>query len=319
VMSAAFGSGRRVAGVERLAGGSKKGSYRVQLDGGVTALVYVWNPAEDFWQGVLPSGSGDPADPFSHASGLDLFEAAARRLQATGVRCPRLYLVDRSQELYPGDIAVVEHVPGGSLEALLERDPAAARSPLGVVAGWLAAMEECRSASFGKVVVVDAGKASRGGSCPRVVLDRALRELSEVCAREPRAAREGGRLEDLLRTLAERIEPRKWHGLVHGELGPDHVLLDRDGDPVLIDIEGLMYFDREWEHVFLRLRFGEHYSWLVRPDLDPGRLLFYRLAMHLNLVAGPLRIAAGGHPEREWFGWLAEQHLGRVLAFPEPG
>ena len=39
--------------------------------------------------GALPSGADDPLDPFSHASGLDLFEAAARRLEAAGVRCPR--------------------------------------------------------------------------------------------------------------------------------------------------------------------------------------------------------------------------------------
>lgn len=27
-------------------------------------------------------------------------------------------------------------------------------------------------------------------------------------------------------------------GLIHGELGPDHVLVASDGTPVLIDIEG---------------------------------------------------------------------------------
>jgi hypothetical protein len=37
------------------------------------------------------------------------------------------------------------------------------------------------------------------------------------------------------------------------------VLVDRRGNPVLIDIEGLLWCDVEWEHVFLRLRFGEHY------------------------------------------------------------
>jgi hypothetical protein len=318
VVSAVFGAGRRLTGVERLPGETNKGAYLVHVDDGSTALVYIWNSSEDYWQGVLPDGANDPAVPFSHASGLDLFEAAARRLAAAGVRCPQLLLADRSRELYPGDIAVVEHMPGGSLEALLERDPAAAQRPLAVLAGWLAAMEACQSASFGKVAVVDAGQASRGGSCPQVVLDRALRSLSEVCARDPRAARDGNRLEDLLRTLAEPVEPRQWCGLVHGELGPDHILLDRNGDPVLIDIEGLMYFDAEWEHVFLRLRFGEHYPLLIRPGLDPVRLRFYRLALHLDLVAGPLRIADTGHPERDWFLEIAEHHLREALTFPVP-
>lgn len=315
VVRAVFGAGRDVTDVERLAGGSKKGAYRVSVDDGVTVLVYVWNAAEDYWQGVLPEGADDPADPFSHASGLDLFEAASRRLTSAGVRCPRLLLSDSSHALYPGDIAVVEHVPGGSLEELLAQDPAAASRPLAVLADWLASMEACRATAFGKVAVVDSGQPSHGTSCEQVVLQRALREVTEIRARDARAAREGGRLEELLHVLAEPLEPRTSFGLVHGELGPDHILLGRNGDPVMIDIEGLKYFDPEWEHVFVRMRFGEHYSRLGNPALDPDRLSFYQLALHLDLVAGPLRIADTGHPEREWFLEVAEYHLGRALAF----
>jgi tRNA A-37 threonylcarbamoyl transferase component Bud32 len=304
--------------VERLPGASKKGAYRVHVDNGSTVLVYIWNAAEDYWPGVLPEQAGDPANPFSHGSGLDLFAAAARRLAMAGVRCPELLFADRSRELYPGDIAVIEYVPGGDLETLLEKDPAAAQRPMAVVAGWLAAMEACRSASFGKVAVVDAGQAPRGGSCPQVILDRALRDLTEAGARDRRAARASSRLEDTLRALAEPVEPRSWHGLVHGELGADHILLDHRGDPVMIDIEGLMYFDAEWEHVFLRLRLGEHYPRLARPGLEPGRLRFYQLAMHLNLVAGPLRIAGSDHPERDFFLEIASCNLRQALAFPAP-
>jgi Phosphotransferase enzyme family len=315
VVRAALGPGRAVTDVARLAGGTKKGAYRVVVDDDVTVLVYVWNPAEDFWAGVLPAGADDPLNPFSHASGLDLFEAAARRLTAAGVRCPRVLLADRGRGLYPGDVAVVEYVPGSTLEAVLESDPRAASRPLGVLADWLAAMEACRATGFGKVAVVDAGLSARGGSCAQAVLERALHEVDEICAREARAAGEGGRLSDLLRALAEPLEPRGTSGLVHGELGPDHILLDRDGDPVLIDIEGLLYFDAEWEHVFLRLRFGDRYPRLARPGLDQDRLRFYRLAQHLNLVAGPLRIADSGHPERAWFLELADYHLAQALAF----
>ncbi|MEU0751347.1 hypothetical protein ABZ476_33950, partial [Streptomyces albogriseolus] len=41
------------------------------------------------------------------------------------------------------------------------------------------------------------------------------------------------------------MAPRTEHGLIHGELGPDHVLVDASGHPVLIDIEGAMFFDVE--------------------------------------------------------------------------
>jgi hypothetical protein len=316
LVRAAFGRSRSVLQVTRLAGGSKKGVYRLNMDDDQTALVYAWDAAEDYWQGVLPEGADDPADPFTHASGLALFEAAARRLAAAGVRCPEILFTDRSRALYPADIAVVEDVAGGTLDALLERDPAAAERPMSVLADWLAAMAAVRSPSFGKVAFVDAGGRSPWPSCERVMLDRALAELAEIADRDPRAARAEGRLTETLHSLAKPIKPRTASALVPGELGPDHVLLDQDNNPVLIDIEGVMYFDVEVEHTWMRMRFGDHYATLNGGGLDEDRLRLYQLCMDLDLVAGPLRIADTTHPERDWFRALADRHLQRALEFP---
>ena len=316
VVRAVFGAGRPLLRVDRLAGGSKKGAYRLTMGDGSTALVYAWDDSEDYWQGVLPAGAADLSDPFSHASGLDLFEAAARRLGAVGARCPEILFADRSRSVYPADIAVVEDVAGGSLEAMLEKDPAAAQRALSVLADWLAAMAAVRSSSLGKVAFVDAGGRSPAASCARLMLDRALAELTEIAGRDGRAADARGRLADVLRSLAEPIEPRAAVALIHGELGPDHVLLDRRGEPVLIDIEGAKYFDVEVEHVWMRLRFGRPYAKLDPGDLDHDRLRFYQLCLHLGLVAGPARIAETSHPEREWFRAVAEHHLERALQFP---
>jgi hypothetical protein len=316
VARAVFGRGRSLHRVERLPGGSKKGAYRLTMDDGGTALVYAWGDSEDYWQGVLPEGADDPADPFSHASGLALFEAAARRLTAAGVRCPGILFADRSRALYPADIAVVEDIAGGSLEALLENDPVAAQRPLSVLSGWLAAMAAVRSQWLGKVAFVDAGGRSHGTSCEKIMLDRTLAQLSDIAGRDRRAASAQDRLEEALHSLAGPIQPRATSTLVHGELGPDHVLIDRHGEPVLIDIEGAMYFDVEVEHVWTRMRFGGHYAKLSPGGLDEDRLRFYQLCMHLGLVAGPLRIADTGHPERDWFRSLAEHHLQHALTFP---
>jgi hypothetical protein len=306
--------GASLAGVKRLAGGSKKGVYRLTSDDGSTTLAYVWSESEDYWHGVLPDGADDLADPFAHASGLHLFEAAARRLASVGVRCPAILFTDRSHALYPADIALVEDVRGGSLEAAL--GTAVAERPLSVLAGWLDAMAELRSPSLGKVAFVDAGGRSAGTSCEAAMLDRALAQLADVARRDGRALTARDRLADLLRSLAAPIRPRTYASLIHGELGPDHVLLDEAGDPVLIDIEGAMYFDVEVEHVWMRMRFGDHYDAFSRDDLDNDRLRFYTMCMHLDLVAGPLRIADTSHPERDWFRAVAEHHLDLVLRFP---
>jgi hypothetical protein len=109
---------------------------------------------------------------------------------------------------------------------------------------------------------------------------------------------------------------------VHGELGPDHVLLDDDGRPVLIDIEGLTFFDVEWEHAFLRIRFEPALYRLLEPaEPDEARVSFYLLAQRISLIEGPLRIADTDYPDREWMLDLAEYQTGSVLAelsSPEP-
>ena len=74
--------------------------------------------------------------------------------------------------------------------------------------------------------------------------------------------------------------------------------------------------DRRCRATWVRLRFGGHYPKLRPGGLDEDRLRFYQLCMHLDLVAGPLRIADTSHPQREWFRSLAEHHLQRALRFP---
>jgi hypothetical protein len=122
------------------------------------------------------------------------------------------------------------------------------------------------------------------------------------------------RLADRLDELHAAGRPRTEFSVVHGELGLDHVLVDASGRPVLIDIENLMYFDAEWEHVFLRIRLENDYHHLAAPGLDEARLALYLLTERLSLVAGPLRLLDGPFPDREFMQGIAEYNLTRALA-----
>ncbi|WP_329586263.1 aminoglycoside phosphotransferase family protein [Kitasatospora sp. NBC_01250] len=319
VARAALGARRRLVGVARLRGGTKKGVYRLTFDDDSTAILYSWHEAENYWPTAPADAAQDHADPFSAASGLDLFQAAHRRLAALGIRTPRLHWADRSGAHYPADLAVVEDVPGENLETLLDRDPRRAAATLEQLAALLNVLRSSTAPHFGKVALIDGGGHSRGESCEGIVLDRALDDLAEAASRDPRLADARARLEERLRILAARVRPRAEYALVHGELGPDHVLVDRFGQPVLIDIEGLMFFDAEWEHAFLRIRFGSHHQRLDPGGLDEQRLECYLLAMRLSLVAGPLRLLDGDFPDRDFMRGIAEHNLQQALAFLRDG
>jgi hypothetical protein len=274
-------------------------------------IVYSWAEDESFWP---TEETADPAHPFAPASGLAQFLAAQRRLDGLGVRVPGVLFADDGRRHCQADVAVVEDVVGGSLEALLETDPARASPALNELASLLDVMHQQHSRHYGRVDVLERGEKASGDSCEQLVLERAITDLAEAAERDRSIGSAAASLHDRLQELALRVTPRRQHGLIHGELGPDHVLLDARGHPVLIDIEGLMFFDVEWEHVFLRLRFGDRYRQLSRPGLDPARLDLYRLAMRLSLVAGPLRLLDGDFPHRAAMQEIAQHNAKEALA-----
>ncbi|NEA20712.1 phosphotransferase family protein [Streptomyces halstedii] len=313
IVHEALGAEACVVGVDRLRGGSKKGVYRVHASEShaVSVIVYSWADAENFW----PTAEAiDPAHPFAPASGLAPFLSAQRKLDGMGVRVPGVLLADDSRRRYPADVAVVEDVAGDTLETLLKTDPARASDALSELAAMLDVMHQQHSQHYGRVDVLERGDKASGDSCEQLVLERAIHDLAEAAEREPSIGSATASLHDRLHELATRVAPRTQHGLIHGELGPDHVLVDASGHPVLIDIEGLMFFDVEWEHVFLQLRFGDQYPALSRSELDPARLDLYMLAMRLSLVAGPLRLLDGDFPHRTAMQEIAEHNAKEALA-----
>ena len=194
---------------------------------------------------------------------------------------PRLHYADSTHTHLPADAAVVEDLTGGSLEDALARDPEGAPEAMERMAELLATLHSHTGPRFGKVAVVDNGGSSYGDSCEQRITEGALRSVAEAAAREPRAAAARRELEEEIHVLAAEVRPRDRHTLVLGEL------------------EGLMYFDVEHEHVFLRLRFGPH-SDALRPP-RPGR--------------GPSAPVPPGHAHRPGLG-PADPDRGRL---PAPG
>lgn len=308
---AALGGGRRLEVAERLTGGTTKGVYRLTMDDATTAIAYLWDESENYWPET--DWDGDLANPFSPGVGLDLYETVHARLDALGLRVPVLYLIDRDRTHYPADIAIVEDFPGENLMERFSNDPRDVEPTMNRFREALEAMRVCRAPTYGKIAHIDRGGTPRGSSCEGVVLEFALRCVAQAAARDPRVANARDRLEERLRELATAVQPRAEYSVVHGELGLDHVLVDRDGNPVLIDVEEMLYFDVEWEHAFMLNRLGDDYPQVAVPGLDEDRLALYTLAEHISLTAGPLRLLDGDYPNRAFMQRIIEYNLGQAL------
>jgi hypothetical protein len=309
---AAMGSDREIKAVARLAGGTAKGVYRLTLDDRTTVIAYLWEASENYWPQA--PNENDVADPFSPGNGLDLFAAARSRLASLGLRVPEVYLLDRDRAYCSADIAILEDFPGEDLLAFWERDPVAAEPTLARLREGLAAMRAYRGPAPGKVSFIDAGGTPRWPSSEEAVLALGLRCVAEA-ERDHRIVANRERLEERLHDLAAMVRPRAEYSVVHGELGLDHVLVDADGNPVIIDIEDLRYFDVEWEHVHMRVRLGRDWARAVGvDDLDEDRLALYMLAQRLFLVAGPMRLLDGDFPDRAFMQGIIEHNLNEALA-----
>ncbi len=302
-----FGSDRRPVALDRLGGGTKKGVYRLRLDDGHTVIVYLWGADENYW----PAGRSIPDDPFTDASGAELFAVNHAALVGARVPVPELILLDRDGRWLDADLALVEDAGGEKLEAVLARDPAAAAPPLAELGRALRRMHTTTGPLYGKLTL-DASPHQRPSA--DVIVDRALLDLQVAADLDTRLAAAEHRIADHVRTLRAAVPERREYVLVHGELGPDHVLVTPAGAPVLIDIEGLTYFDVEWEHAWLRMRFGADYPALRPVPVDPARLELYAFAQVLSLIEGPLRIAGTDFPDRQWMLDLAEWNITKALA-----
>ncbi|MFE9694521.1 phosphotransferase family protein [Micromonospora sp. NPDC005806] len=302
-------SDRRLAALDRLAGGSKKGVYRLRLNDQTTVVLYVWAADENYW----PPSPTVQDDPFTDASGADLFAANHAALTAAGVRVPDLMMLDRDGRYLDADIALVEDAGALRLEALLEHDSATAAMPLSSLGAALRRMHTTFGPHFGKLAAIAHGEASQTRRAEDVIVDRALGHVDAAAVRDVRLADAHHRITAHVRHLRSTVTPREEYGLVHGELGPDHVLVTPADEAVMIDFEGLTYFEVEWDHAWLQMRFGDTYSALRPVDLDPDRLELYRYAQTLSLIEGPLRIADTDFPDRKWMLDLAEWNITKAL------
>ena len=310
---AALGSDRKVKGVTRLAGGTTKGVYRLTVDDDTTVIAYLWEESENYWPQAV--NENDVADPFSSGNSIDLFVTARSRLASLGLRVPEIYMLDRNRAYYPADIAILEDFPGEDLLAFRERDPVAAEPTLSRLREGLAAMRRYRGRAPGKVSFIDAGGTPRWSTSEEAVLALGLRCVAEAVERDHRIADNIEQLKDRLGELAAAVRPRAEYSVVHGELGLDHVLVDADGSPVIIDIEDLMYFDVEWEHAHMQVRLGRDWAGTVGvDDLDEARLALYMLSQRLFLVAGPMRLLDGDFPDRAFMRSIIEHNLNEALA-----
>lgn len=271
--------------------------------------MYVWDLTKNYFQEEIANESVHERSFGGHS-----FNINNRWLRDHGISTPALYDLHTERERYPFDYALVEYIEGQKAEAYFQHPDQRVRDEVFErVGNMIERMHANHRQNYGK----PDQSGNQRERCHLVQLENAKEQLSYIVLHNKSIRKNHDRLLAILHELESRIDSRQRYGFIHGELGPDHILVTDRLEPYLIDIEGAQFFDIEHEHTFLELRFGKHYRYLQQNGLDLNRMLFYRLHHYISLTSGGLKLLHRGFPDQAFASNLADYHARNTLRFIE--
>ncbi len=306
-MKEAFGKTRRIVSLSNFHGGAQKTVYKVRCEDGFQLVLYIWDMANNYFQEEIQRAT-DNHESF----GAGLFESNNRFLLQQGIKTPAIYYMNKERSAYDCDFALVEYVDGGDLSTFFSSERSIQDRVFGQFKEQLNQMHHIRRKTWGKAGVdIDAYSEP----CHIAVYENAIEQLRYTSGYVDRFSENQGRLTEVLDRFASALAPSSEHGFIHAELGPDHVLVNEKLEPYIIDIEGAMFFDIEYEHSFLQFRFDNYTHYLARADLDEDRMRFYKLCHHLSCASGGLKLMQRGFPNQELAKVIFQSNVERSLEF----
>jgi len=302
-----LGTGYIVANVSRMHGGAQKVVYKIDCGNGFSCVLYVWDLSMNYFQEETAR-----QEPSEQSYGSGLFQINNAYLTQQGIRTPSLYDLNNERNRYPFDYALVEYFEGQKAEDYFHHSDSRVQNQVFQRLGEiLAIMHADKRQIFGKLNHFGVSPEK----CHEAPMKNAIEQLIYASRHIDGMRASHDKLLGKMHELESEMMFRTEYGFIHGELGPDHVLVNDQLEPCLIDIEGAMFFDIEHEHSFLSFRFGDFYRYLKNDSLDVNRMRFYRFLHHISLAAGGLKLLHRGFPDQRFAEELADYHSKCALRF----
>jgi hypothetical protein len=273
-----FGDSFILNRMTRILGGAQKHTYLAETENGFCFVIYIWDKSTSYF------AYNEEEDIFSSSSS-QLFELNNNLMLQHDVLTPKLYFMDRSKKEQDYEYAFAEYIDGTDMDDMISNHEDRLPGVLDSLKTSITNLHKIKSKFAGQLNRMQAEefdilKHSLG------VAQKNIEYLKEA---------DGGnkklymRVWDKLLELSNAMEKRQEYTFIHGELGPNHVLVDKYDNAYLIDIEGGKYCDLEEEISFLNIRFGSLLENL-EIDLDSDRMEFYRIRHCLNNLSGAIQL-----------------------------
>jgi len=306
----ALGTGCCLVNIQRLGGGTRKQVFRLDLNPPFPPVVLLaWHNERDYF-----NEQADPLGPLSDAMAPRLFSANTQLLMANGVKVPKIYSLDDSRSQVPFAYALVEMVQGMSFNQFRAAQPGIDVHPiLEKMKETLLRMHSIQRQEWGTVLETEPHAEDYAD---QTMLVETLPDLHRLAQVHAGVKQKEGPIYEHLQRLRAQITRRTEYSFIHNELGPDeHFIITGQGEITMLDVDGCHFADIEREYAYLRLRFGEYYPALAHPDLDPLRMDFYQMCLHIMASYGHYLLLAQGHPGAEDLRRIYEGNANKVIVF----
>ena len=270
-----FGEEVLLVDLKRLLGGAQKYTYLATLDNGFKFVVYVWDKSTNYF-----SDSENVTNNVFLSSSALMFELNNKFMIQHGVRTPKLYYIDSNFE--EPTYAFVEYIDGVDLDYIIEKQPQRLNKALKSLKHSIDILHGIKGDEVGQLNKFLGESFNPIQYCYEVALKN-IKYLTKVDSDNSNMYL---RLNERLQNLMNNIIKRSSFKFIHSELGPNHVIVDKNNNAYVIDIEGARFFDLEYEESFLKIRFNSNYKYLKSNNLDENRMKFYHICHCCGNLSG---------------------------------
>jgi len=282
-----FGKEYKLASMERILGGAQKYTYLAKCTNGFEFIIYQWGNETTYFENF-----GENAVFCS--SSAKLFQSNNELMKNHGVLTPKLFYMDRTRCECNYDFAFVEYIKGYDMDYIIAKEPHRLQKVLESLRASIDRLHGIKSETAGQVDRMQASDFD--------VISFELEQLRQnsnyLKEHDDEYFDCYVQVETKAIEYASKLKKRKEYTFIHSELGPNHVIVDKDDNAYLIDIEGAKFYDVEEELSFLHIRFDKMLD-IAECAVDEQRMYFYHLGHCLGNLQGAIELKRQGYYDME--------------------
>lgn len=276
-----FGKEYDLISMERILGGTQKHTYLAKCTNGFCFVIYLWDKSTTFFN--------NETGIFCSSSAV-LFEKNNELMKEYGVLTPDMYYMDRGRNEWDFEYAFVEYIDGVDMDYIIAKKPERLPYVLKSLTTSINKLHSIKSSVAGQIGRMQEEQFD--------VIGYELKDIHQNCLYLQENDIEYAELylqvEKKAIELAKHLDKRNEYTFIHSELGPNHVMVDKDNNAYLIDIEGTKYYDVEEENSFLRFRFDNRITG-IKDDTDDKRMQFYHIGHCFGNLRGAIELKQKGY------------------------